>query len=221
MCKISATIDDLIRDVYQDIDNINLKDNDYFCGRAILAPLNTMTKNINKKILDLFRGDEVKYLAKNTILNENDAHIIQPETLAALNSSGIPEHEIILKIGVPIIIMRNVRLPNICNGTRAIIKSLHRNLIEATLLTGPGTGEDVLIPRIKTIPNDSLKFMRTQFPIQLCFAMTINKAQGQTFTRVGVDLSSSCFSHGQLYVALSRVGNAENIYVCNKQQPFN
>lgn len=150
MCKISATIDDLIRDVYQDIDNINLKDNDYFCGRAILAPLNTMTKNINKKILDLFRGDEVKYLAKNTILNENDAHIIQPETLAALNSSGIPEHEIILKIGVPIIIMRNVRLPNICNGTRAIIKSLHRNLIEATLLTGPGAGEDVLIPRINT-----------------------------------------------------------------------
>lgn len=178
-----------------------------------MAPLNVMTKAIHKKVLDRFSGEEVKYLAKNTLLNENDGYVIQTETLASLNSPGVPEHEIVVKIGAPIIIMRNLRPPYICNGTRARVKSLHRNLIEVTLLTGPGAGEDVLIPRIKTIPNDDLKFMRTQFPIQLCFAMTINKAQGQTFKRVGVDLSSPCFSHGQLYVALSRVGNADDVFV--------
>lgn len=213
LCKSSISLDALISDVYEDIENINSKCNDYFCNRAILAPLNVMTKAINKKVLDRFNGEEVKYLAKNTLINENDGYVIQPETLACLNSSGVPEHEIVVKIGVPIIIMRNLRPPYICNGTRARVKSLHMNLIEVTLLTGPGAGEDVLIPRIKTIPNDNLKFMRTQFPIQLCFAMTINKAQGQTFKRVGVDLSSPCFSHGQLYVALSRVGNAEDVFV--------
>jgi len=36
--------------------------------------------------------------------------------------------------------------------------------------------------------------------------MTINKAQGQTLQRVGVFLKQGCFSHGQLYVAASRVG---------------
>lgn len=213
LCRVSNSLDTLISDVYEDIKNIHHKDLDYFSERAILAPLNRMTKVINQKVLNIFFGEEVKFLAKNTLINDDDGHVVQPETLATLNSSGVPEHEILLKIGVPIIIMRNLSPPTICNGTRAIVKSHYRNIIKATLLTGPGAGEDVLIPRIKTIPNDTLKFMRTQFPVQLCFAMTIDKAQGQTFKRVGVDLSSQCFSHGQLYVACSRVGNADDIFI--------
>ena len=52
--------------------------------------------------------------------------------------------------------------------------------------------------------------------MRLAFAISINKAQGQGqfFKVVGVDLSSSCFSNGQLYVACSRVGSAENLFVC-------
>ena len=48
------------------------------------------------------------------------------------------------------------------------------------------------------------KFIRKQFPIRLCFAMTINKAQGQTIHNVGLYLPQHVFSNGQLYVALSR-----------------
>ena len=49
--------------------------------------------------------------------------------------------------------------------------------------------------------------VRTQFSVKLCFAMTINESQCQSLDRVGLCLTESnqCFSHGQLYVALSRV----------------
>ena len=43
--------------------------------------------------------------------------------------------------------------------------------------------------------------------------MTINKAQGQTMKFVGIFLPRPVFSHGQLYVALSRVSSASNICI--------
>ncbi|XP_008189030.1 uncharacterized protein LOC103311229, partial [Acyrthosiphon pisum] len=54
---------------------------------------------------------------------------------------------------------------------------------------------------------------RIQFPVRLSFAMTINKSQGQTFDRVGLLLTSPPFTHGQLYVAFSRVRNAQSVRV--------
>jgi hypothetical protein len=52
----------------------------------------------------------------------------------------------------------------------------------------------ILLPRIPIIPID----VPIQFPIRLAFVMTINKSQGQTISVCGLDLSTSCFSHGQL-----------------------
>lgn len=52
---------------------------------------------------------------------------------------------------------------------------------------------------------------RTQFPIILAFAITINKSQGQTFDKVGVLLPKPVFNHGQLYVATSRVRTFDSL----------
>jgi ATP-dependent DNA helicase PIF1 len=55
-----------------------------------------------------------------------------------------------------------------------------------------------------------------QFPVRLYFAMTINKSQGQSLQTVGVDLQTAVFSHGQLYVALSRVTDVCRLTILNR-----
>ncbi|KAI9108303.1 hypothetical protein K1719_020786 [Acacia pycnantha] len=74
-------------------------------------------------------------------------------------------------------------------------------------LNDTSAGEDILIDRIDMNPCESklpYKMTRRQFPIIISFAMTINKSQGQSMSHVGLYLPSSIFSHGQLYVALSK-----------------
>ena len=93
-------------------------------------------------------------------------------------------------------------------------KKTIENVIEATILTRPVEGEAVLIPRIPMIPMDlPVQFKRLQFPIRLAFAITINKAQGQSLEKSGIDRNTDCFSHGQLYVACSRVGKPDNLSI--------
>ena len=105
-------------------------------------------------------------------------------------------------------LLRNISLKKgLCNGTRLEIIHLHQNCIQAIIVFGHNSGNHVLIPRIKLAPNDvSLPFslQRVQFPLRLSYSVTINKAQGQTFDKVGIYLPKPVFSQGQLYVAFSR-----------------
>ena len=89
------------------------------------------------------------------------------------------------------------------------------------IITEDFAGENRLIPRIKlTTSTDDFPFAisRLQFPVRLCFAMTINKSQGQSFRRVGVDLRMPVFSHGQLYVAMSRVTDIRGLCVLRSSE---
>ncbi|GFU84825.1 ATP-dependent DNA helicase [Trichonephila clavipes] len=68
------------------------------------------------------------------------------------------------------------------------------------------------------IPSDSLiPFRRLQLPVRLAFAMAISKSEGQTMKIHGLNLENPCFSHGQLYVACSRVGKPSNLFVYTPQ----
>jgi len=126
----------------------------------------------------------------------------------------LPPHELILKTGVPVMLLRNLQPPILCYGTRLCIKTLNKNVLEATVLTGNGKGINVYIPKIPIRLTDlPLKFERLQFPLKLAFAFTINKLQGQSLKCTGVLLEEPCFSHGQLYVACSRGGDSQNFYI--------
>ena len=86
-------------------------------------------------------------------------------------------------------------------------------------MNGKFESEVVLLPRIPMIPSDSpIPFRRLQFPIRLAFAMDINKSQGQTMSICGLDLENAVISHGQLYVACSRVGKPSSLLIYTPQQ---
>ena len=85
---------------------------------------------------------------------------------------------------------------------------------------GEHAGKTAFIPRITITPsNGELPFQlrRRQFPVHLAFVMTINKSQGQSVKHVGLDLRTSVFTHGQLYVALSWCTSSHCIKVIFKE----
>ena len=123
-------------------------------------------------------------------------------------------------------LMRNLNPKmGLCNGTRLIFQKIHKNyLLECTIVGGEHSSRTVLIPRVSLRPKQRefpFEWSRRQFPVRVAFAMTINKSQGQTLQNVGVWLNDPCFAHGQLYVAMSRVGSPRDIkFAIRKREGF-
>lgn len=117
-------------------------------------------------------------------------------------------------------LIRNIdQSKGLCNGTRLLVTNMGNHLIKCEVLTGQNSGDTVFIPRMSFVPSNTslpIKFQRRQFPVIASFAMTINKSLGQTLSHVGLYLPRPIFSHGQLYVALSRVRNRNGIKILIK-----
>ena len=148
------------------------------------------------------------YLSADSV-PDDVTNLYAVEVLNALDVPGMPPHNLTLKVGSVVIVLRNLNVEmGIVNGTRLLITELQDRLIYGIPLLGDNL-EAVPIPRITLTPsNTTLPFNlhRRQFPVKLAFAMTINKSQGQRFSHVGISLQRPVFAHGQLYVALSRCG---------------
>ncbi|GJY88082.1 DNA helicase [Tanacetum coccineum] len=165
--------------------------------KAIVCPKNETADIINSKVLDMVPGESTSYMSQDEATpTGNDGAktemLYLVEHLNTLKLPGFPPHHLELKVGAPVMLLRNVNLVGgLCNGTRMIVRQLMTKLIKVQIITGTRVGEKVFIHRISLIhkdPNLPFVFKRRQFPIKLCYAMTINKIQGKSLNKIGVYL---------------------------------
>src|ERR1700684_2112730 len=132
---------DLIDKVYPDIEYLHSKDENnrrrYFSERVILTARNVDVDAINDAVVTGLCGDAKTYLSADSAFQ--DAGVLDPsvpqEYLNTMNVPGMPLHNTTLKVGCPIILIRNLEhAAGLCNGTRMVITKLKERVIEATIL---------------------------------------------------------------------------------------
>ncbi|KAK6014187.1 hypothetical protein OSTOST_20459 [Ostertagia ostertagi] len=166
-------VDVLLKDIMQN--------DEPFGGKVIDNPQDERTyKSIDEAIYHEGQGEQ----------------LFQQEYLNSLTPTGMPPHELRLKKGAIVMLLRNLDVTNgLCNGTRLKVETLRRFTLGCKFICGERRGQLAIIPRIDNYWDKRAPFRlrRRQFPIRVAFAMTINKAQGQSFNKVGVYLPEEVF----------------------------
>lgn len=211
----------------------NIKPDEDLSHKIILSSHNEDVYRINNKILDKISSEAVEYnstdYAKYKGSDQSDIEIELLYTQAYLHSlrfPSFPVHNLVLKKNTIVMLIRNISVAEgLCNGTRLKILELYESHIKCEIIAGSKKGTIAFIRKIRldTGEQSSLPFVlhRIQFPVVLAFAMTINKTQGQSYEYVGIFLNKPLFSHGQLYVALSRSKNRNKIFIQNDNDDKN
>ncbi|XP_074364102.1 uncharacterized protein LOC141704837 [Apium graveolens] len=144
----SATIDDLIKHTYPDLET-NFMDLIYLQKRAILTPRNKVVDHVNKLILDKIPGECYSYKSADsvrTVTNDDDDDLSATFSVKYLNS-----------------------IKGLCNGTRMIVRKCLKHTILCEIMTGQFGGVRHIIPRIELCPTDTtlpFNLIRVQFPVQ-------------------------------------------------------
>ncbi|XP_057451825.1 uncharacterized protein LOC130743602 [Lotus japonicus] len=160
-------VSSIVYSTYPDIQR-KFFDEEYFIDKAILAPTLDIVDSVNQFVLSIVPGKEKVYLSSDSVVKVDedvaiDANWITIEFLNGIKGSGLPDHRLCLKIGTPIMLMRNIDVSaGLCNGTRLIVLDLRPNLIYGKVLNGNKAGTKTYIPRMTIVPSDSGLHVKVQ-----------------------------------------------------------
>jgi len=183
ICKTQAN---LICFLYGTTPHASMPSPQYFYERVLLAPLNNNVHKLNMHILNLFPGHPHTYSSADMQVIEagtqHSPNLMPVEFLNSLNSSGLPLTHLELKPKCPIILLCNLdHKHGLCNSSRATIVKMLNHILQVCLLGGDHDGENAFIPRITLSPpihglDFTIHLKWRQFPVQLAFAMMINRS---------------------------------------------
>jgi ATP-dependent DNA helicase PIF1 len=167
---------------------------------------------VNDAVFEKIPGDISYSYAVDDLSECTQPDLYPSEYVATLDVSGCPPAMLSLKPKARYMIMRNLNPPDICNGITAELIRCTRYNCTLKLLSGVGKGNIICLPRCTFhVTSDKsglpFNFKRRQFPLSPAYCLSVHKSQGQTLKVVGFVGDADAFSHGQVYVALSRVGS--------------
>ncbi|KAL8161208.1 hypothetical protein V2J09_012697 [Rumex salicifolius] len=180
-------IQTIVEAIYPSILNIS-DPTQYYRERAILASTHEIVDNVNDHVLSLLPGDEKVYLSSDSICKTDEGGFVNESVysvdfLNGIRSSGVPNHVLKLKVGVPIMILRNIdQSAGLCNGTMLIV-------------TLPWISK-------KTISGGRLFCHDNKQESRIVSLLS-----------VGLFLPKPVFNHSQLYVAVSRVTSRRGLKI--------
>jgi hypothetical protein len=195
---------------------------------CILAVTNKQTQEWNAFIQNLNENSSQTLMSYDSFNEVDDPHdflknMVTEHVMNKFNDNQAPQHELVLKIDDICILLANVdKEVGLTKNTRVRIVQINTRFVRVVTLSDthpvfaniPRFNFHIKIPFYK-----SYKILRRQFPLKLAYALTMNRSQGQEFEKLLVDLTVPPFTHGHLYVALSRIRKSENIKIfCNEDQ---
>ena len=223
MCLDSK--DEVVDKVFDDF-QANIGNAEYFKSRILLAATNQIVNEVNDEMVEKLPGEVSTFCSVDTVGDLDNSTMFPTEYLNGLSLSGLPEHELKLKVNTVVILLRNMDInAGHCNGTRYLVKQIgkYRLVLHKLDAKEDDKNKVLILPRIPLrYGGQSFPFelTRLQFPIKIAFALTINRAQGQSASKCGILLPRDVWTHGQIYVAFSRSGNPNNVYVWAEQSQF-
>ena len=143
---------------------------DYLVRRAIISPANRDNGDITQICTDMVHNQPMMiYRSSDKMLNPTEALRFPIEFLNKVTLSGMPDHLLILKRGMPIMLLSNLDKRNgHANGSRYLVMDMSPKIIYALGIGETNRGKILLIPRILFQPKDKdipFEMERRQFPV--------------------------------------------------------
>ena len=122
LAQVFGSRGELLESIYTNLAT-NFLNVEWLKERAVLAPLNDGVDSLNDVLLTYLPGYAHKYLSADTVAVE-DSGEYPVEFLNTCKPSGVPSHELHLKVTAQIMLLRNLNAPKLCNGTRLVVRRL-------------------------------------------------------------------------------------------------
>jgi hypothetical protein len=189
------------------------------CSNQLLALTLETCAEVNRLCIDRLPGSMHECLAADSYDDCSDPDSFPADYVESLHMNGAPPFKLQLKIGAKFMCIRNISVQRgLVNGTMLQVLTIGHRYIQVKVISGRSAGScELLMKHVFTISPDAsglpFTITRRQYPIIPAYCLSVHKAQGQTIKTCGLIFESDPFTHGQLYVALSRVSSWISLWI--------